>query len=61
MSWAAHHIGQALDPSAGVTLAPKRVICPRCGIDKGRVSDARKGLCRSCSGGLTPKEREAWA
>lgn len=47
------------DPSAGVSLV-RLVLCPRCGIAKGRVSHARAGLCRDCSE-VVGADRGAWA
>lgn len=50
-----------VDPTAGVTLMPRRVACPRCGIDKGIAGHARPGLCRPCRDTLAPVERLEWA
>ena len=50
-----------VDPTAGVTLMPRRTLCPRCGFDKGVQGHARDGLCRTCRDGLTPAERLEWA
>lgn len=47
-----------VDPTAGVTLAPRPVTCPRCGIEKPHKS--RRGLCLDCYGILTYAERAAW-
>lgn len=52
--------GVVRDPSAGVTLWPGRVLCPRCGFDKGTKEHAKPGLCRDCSSGMTQEERTAW-
>ena len=49
------------DPSAGVRLMPRMIICPRCGVVKGRAWSVRPGLCRDCREGLTLEERRAWA
>lgn len=56
MSWQPRFI----DPTAGVTLV-RRVICPRCGFDKGDPRGARRGLCHDCRAGLAPAERREWA
>ena len=47
-----------VDPTAGVCLAPKLLLCPRCGIEK--PSKSRRGLCLDCYGILTYVERAAW-
>lgn len=49
-----------IDPSAGVTLMPRREYCPRCGVDKGMKSNARRGLCSDCSRPMTPADRALW-
>lgn len=49
-----------IDPSAGVTLAPRLELCPRCGVSKGKKSNARPGLCRDCSEVLGA-DRVRWA
>lgn len=50
----------AIDPSAGVTLMPRRIVCPRCGVDKGQRGIARPGLCSDCSRPMTPADRALW-
>lgn len=42
---------QHADPSAGVTLY-KVIVCPRCGIEKGKAKSVKKGLCVDCAGVL---------
>lgn len=49
------------DPSAGVRLAPRMLICPRCGIVKGRPHKVRPGLCADCRDVVPRAERSAWA
>ena len=51
----------SVDPTAGVRLAPRLAICPRCGVVKGRASHCRPGLCRDCVDSMTRDERLAWA
>lgn len=48
------------DPTAGVTLAPKLLLCPRCGGVKGRKGYDRPGLCADCRDVLSAAEREIW-
>lgn len=53
--------GAPADPSAGVTLWPGRVFCPRCGLEKpGGKAQAKPGICRDCSSVMTREERAEW-
>ena len=52
--------GVAADPSAGVTLWPGRVFCPRCGLEKRGGTSAKPGICRDCSSVMTREERAEW-
>ena len=49
-----------VDPTAGVCLAPKLLLCPRCGIVKGRKGWDRPGLCVDCRGVLSDAEKAVW-
>lgn len=49
-----------IDPTAGVRLMPAVAECPRCGVEKGRASECRPGLCRDCYRVLTVDERPVW-
>ena len=50
-----------IDPSAGVRLAPPRRYCTRCGVDKGKKSQTRGGLCRDCVATMPRADVRAWA
>lgn len=49
-----------VDPSAGVRLMPRMLLCPRCGGVKGRKGYDRPGLCVDCRDVLTNAEKAAW-
>lgn len=49
-----------VDPTAGVTLAPKLLLCPRCGGVKGRKGYDRPGLCPDCRDVLSEEEKAVW-
>lgn len=49
------------DPTAGVTLAPTILECPRCGVAKGIKGKDRPGLCHDCRDVLpTHADRAPW-
>jgi len=54
--WAERNV----DPTAGVSLYPRRVYCPRCGLEKGVQGHARPGVCKSCTSTMPAEDRHEW-
>ena len=52
--------GTHVDPTAGVRLSPRLLLCPRCGGVKGRKGYDRPGLCVDCRDVLSDAEKAAW-